>query len=260
MRDAAKHTSEENGSSANSHSQLSIVDAAKPSQGLHRPPPAASLSEARPSQPAAKFEIDLTDSDNEQIVQDANVKESNHQTALQSSRYFGKTKHDPRRVSLDADETPIMQESDSPPIQPSRHSMSQDDIKDWDSDEILESPKKQPATRLPRLSLHSNNLHVMGSQAPTQRPLSKSRQTKNKSAARGTLLAGFQRQQEFFGHLKQSSQRRYTNSSARKAPTMKSLTSYFLPSPEATKVQNKPQFSQLALNTNQTDDDFMWNG
>ena len=47
----------------------------------------------------------------------------------------------------------------------------------------------------------------------------------------GPLMAGFQRQQEFFGHMKQQRRRFITNSSTRKVPGMKSLTAYF-PSPE----------------------------
>lgn len=75
----------------------------------------------------------------------------------------------------------------------------------------------------------------------------------------GPLLDGFKRQQEFcsqMNELAQPEQRIFAYSSAEKPKRLRVLTSFFQP----TVQPNKPPFHQLSMNTNQSEEDFLWNG
>jgi 5'-3' exonuclease len=228
--------------------QLREEDAAS---AVQREPPShngpAATSNVISSQSCAtagpNSQIDLTSSDDENVIAQNHV--------AHTSKYFRKT-NDPRRVTLGAsDEDPSMRPTKSPQILLKNGSVSPHE-NDWDSDDIVESPMKHHMDSHVGSTFRSKNSYDCNTSGMRQKQHSKPK-------AIGPLLAGFQRQQQFFGHLKHSSQRTFTYSSAGKALKMKSLTAYF-PSPETAEVKKRPHFNQLALTTNQSDEDFLWNG
>ncbi|KAG7364764.1 XPG domain containing protein [Nitzschia inconspicua] len=76
----------------------------------------------------------------------------------------------------------------------------------------------------------------------------------------GPLLAGFKRQQEFFNQINDlglTEAQTFAYSSAQKPKRLRDLTSYFQP---AVKTTRPHFFNQLPMNTNQSDEDFLWNG
>jgi 5'-3' exonuclease len=80
--------------------------------------------------------------------------------------------------------------------------------------------------------------------------------SKRMGGSSGPLLAGFKRQQEFFNQVEDPMPRSYAYSSSKKPKRSQDLTSFFQPFVKTC----KPQFHQLTMETNQNDEDFLWNG
>ncbi|KAL3924473.1 MAG: hypothetical protein SGILL_001029 [Bacillariaceae sp.] len=196
--------------------------------------------------------IDLTDEDiGETIVRENLAEAIELEQESYTSKYF-KTENNPRRVTLEAVGKSAKQKIAISSVQHvDRFSGSPQ--KHWGSDDAVESPAQLRSGPTPyEMTAPKCGAVTKGSMRP--------RTSKTKKPS--PLLAGFQRQQEFFGHLRSNKQSisRSFSSNCSASKEMKALTEYFQPQKDSDAEIKRPSFNQLDLNTNQSDDDFLWQG
>lgn len=187
-----------------------------------------------------------------------------------TSKYFQKSS-DTRRVTLDSERSSLEDMTKLPGTSASEQEFDNGfnaSSKTDDSDGVVDSPDFQRSQRSE--SVYSGEGYLpprqhqglVGFFPKTKKAsprLSSRAQMTSKPKKTGPLLAGFKRQQEFFSQITESGQsesRSYAYSSAQKPKRLRDLTSYFQP----TVTTTKPHFNQLPMNTNQSDEDFLWNG